>query len=154
MSGSGVSGRASTPVSGTEKARPDSEALDMMPTVRLAVDTDAARVLARWFAFCQMLLDSARTDAGPEDEPTATQLWPEHFDLAFEMGAPGVRANYGGSPGDDAISPPYLYVGPHELRQGPFWNAPFGASLTYDDVRRGVDPVAFFSQGRELLGHA
>jgi hypothetical protein len=129
-------------------------ALPADPEAPLAVDTDAARVLARWFAFCQMLLDSARTDAGPEDEPTATQLWPEHFDLAFEMGAPGVRANYGGSPGDDAISPPYLYVGPHELRQGPFWNAPFGASLTYDDVRRGVDPVAFFSQGRELLGHA
>ena len=46
MSGSGVSGRASTPVSGTEKARPDSEALDMMPTVRLAVDTDADDLVA------------------------------------------------------------------------------------------------------------
>jgi putative acetyltransferase len=46
MSGSDVSGRASTPVSGIEKARPDSEALDMMPTVRLAVDTDADDLVA------------------------------------------------------------------------------------------------------------
>jgi hypothetical protein len=129
-------------------------ALPADPETPLAVDTDAARVLGRWFAFCQSLLEATRTEAGPEDEPSAIQLWPEHFDLAFEMGTTAVRATYGGSPGDDGISTPYLYVGPHETHHGPFWNAPFGASLTYDDVKRGVDPVAFFSQGRELLGRA
>jgi hypothetical protein len=129
-------------------------ALPADPEAPLAVDTDSARVLARWFEFSHSLLDSVRREAGPQDEPSAIQLWPEHFDLAFEMGMPAMRANYGGSPGDSAIATPYLYVGPHELRHGPFWNAPFGASVTYDEVRGGVDPIAFFSQGRELLGHA
>lgn len=52
------------------------------------------------------------------------QLWPEHFDLGFEMGIGAQRANYGASPGDDRHSEPYLYVGPWEAGDSPnsFWN--------------------------------
>ncbi len=138
---------------GVDPAAPLHPALDF-PADRAApllVDTAAATVLAGWFAFCQSLLDSLLTGIGPADEPSAITLWPEHFDLALEMGPPGARANYGGSPGDTAIDEPYLYVGPRDHRQGPFWNAGFGAALTYDEIRGGADPGAFFRQGQDLL---
>jgi hypothetical protein len=130
--------------------------LDMAadPTATLTVDTDAARILALWFAFCDSHLESVLTEADPTDEPSAVQLWPEHFDLALESGPPGRRANYGGSPGDAVVDEPYLYVGPHDHRDGPFWNAPFGAVLTYADIRRGEDPATFFEQGRQSLRRA
>ncbi|HXQ60319.1 MAG TPA: hypothetical protein VN799_09470 [Acidimicrobiales bacterium] len=121
------------------------------PTAVLAVDIDAARVLADWFAFCQSHLEARRAVAQHDDDPSPIQLWPEHFDLALENGKPGSRANYGGSPGDTAIDEPYLYVGPHDRRDGSFWNTTFGAALTYDDIRAGADPADFFVQGHELL---
>ncbi len=138
---------------GMDPARAPHPVLDLPadPSAPLMVDTEAAGALARWFAFCQSLVDSVVAAAAPMDVPSPIQLWPEHFDLALEMGAPGRRANYGGSPGDTAIDEPYLYVGPHDRREGPFWNAPFGAALTYAEIRRGSDPVAFFDKGRESL---
>jgi hypothetical protein len=55
------------------------------------------------------------------------QLWTEHFDLAVELGAKdaGARAGYGGSPGDESHSGPYLYVVPWEASRasGDGWNA-------------------------------
>jgi hypothetical protein len=123
-------------------------------TAPLTVDVDGARALARWFAFCQSLLERVSADAGPTDEAGAIQLWPEHFDLALDRGAAGSRATYGGSPGDTIIGEPYLYIGPHEHRDGPFWNAPFGAALLYDEIERGADPADFFRQGCRSLGHA
>jgi len=120
-------------------------------TASLPVDIEAARVLAHWFAFGQSLLESVAADAHPADDPSPIQLWPEHFALALEKGKPGTRANYGASPGDTAIDLPYLYVGPHEPRQGPFWNASFGAALTYDEISPAADPLSFFRQGHALL---
>jgi hypothetical protein len=138
---------------GVDPAAPLHPALDLPadPAAPLAVDDRAALVLAGWFARCQSLLDSFRTGLGPADAPSATTLWPEHFDLALESGSPDVRATYGGSPGDAAIDEPYLYVGPHRPREGPFWNAGFGAALTYGEIRAGADPGAFFGRGRDLL---
>ncbi len=124
------------------------------PTAPMTVDSGAARVLARWFSFCHSGLESAVADSEPTDQPSAIQLWPEHFDLALECGPAGLRANYGGSPGDAAIEEPYLYVGPHDHRDGPFWNAPFGAALTYEEIRRGADPAAFYRRARESLRQA
>jgi hypothetical protein len=121
------------------------------PAAPLAVDPAAASVLAHWFALGQTLLDTMVDRVGPAEEPSAITLWPEHFDVALESGAPGTRANYGASPGDDAIDEPYLYVGPHQPRQGSFWNAGFGAALTYGDIRAGADPDAFLRRGRDLL---
>ena len=77
------------------------------------------------------------------------QVYPEHFDLAISVD----RVNYGASPGDAAIAEPYLYVGPYD---GPpardaFWNAPFGAFVTRDEVATPEDALAFFRSGRSRL---
>ena len=117
----------------------------------LAVDVEAAVALGRWFGFTMSLIEQVRAEADRDEDPTRPQLWPEHFDLAVASGRPGARANYGGSPGDDTHGEPYLYVGPFEPRTGPFWNEPFGASLSYHDILAGADPLDFLHQGRELL---
>lgn len=72
-------------------------------------------------------------------------LWPEHFDIAISADA----VNYGVSPGDDYSVRPYAYVGPHQLREGPFWNAPFGAARPVTDVET---VVRFFQEGRAEAG--
>ena len=55
------------------------------------------------------------------------QLWPEHFDLAVELGArgrPGGAPAYGASPGDELHPEPYLYVAPWKAPPpGGLWNA-------------------------------
>jgi hypothetical protein len=117
----------------------------------LSVDPWAASALGDWFGFCTRLLEQLRADAAEADQPGRVQLWPEHFDLAVELGGDGARANFGGSPGDDEHPEPYLYVGPWEPRQGPFWNEPFGASLGYRAIVTGADPLAFLREGRQLL---
>jgi hypothetical protein len=128
------------------------------PDATLVVDTDAAHVLSRWFSFCQWWLEALHTDAGVESahgpspiQPSPIQLWPEHFDVAFDKATPTTRVNFGGSPGDLAIDTPYLYIGPHVRPSGPFWNAEFGAALPYDKIRGGADPAHFFGEGEKLL---
>jgi hypothetical protein len=88
------------------------------------------------------------------------QLWPEHFDISADAGdeARAQRANFGGSPGDDAHPTPYLYVGPWamaELATDPFWNEPFGASFSSADLLGADDQraaaLAFFDRARALL---
>jgi hypothetical protein len=117
----------------------------------VSVDPLAAAALADWFALSQGALEALARGREPNEDPTAIQLWPEHFDVALTAGTESSRANYGGSPGDDYLSEPYLYVGPFAARTGEFWNAPFGATLTYDEVARGADPLEFFLAGRDRL---
>lgn len=117
----------------------------------LAIDPVAGRSVGNWFGFCASLLEQMRADAIEVDAPARVQLWPEHFDLAVDLGPLGSRANYGGSPGDEAHPGPYLYVGPHDGREGAFWNESFGASLSYQSIREGTDPLAFLRHGKELL---
>lgn len=38
-----------------------------------------------------------------------------------------------------------------EHASDPFWNEPFGASLSYSQIRAGADPLAFLRQGHDLL---
>jgi hypothetical protein len=121
------------------------------PDASLVIDRAAARVLGDWYGFCASLLEQVRADAGSDDNPGRVQLWPEHFDLAVDVGPSGQRANYGGSPGDAAHPEPYLYVGPFDARSGEFWNEAFGASLPYADILAGADPLAFLRRGRQLL---
>lgn len=118
----------------------------------LEVDGAAARALGDWFGFCASLLEQLRAEARAGDDPARVQLWPEHFDLAVDLGPEAGRANFGGSPGDDHHGEPYLYVGPWAPRQGTFWNEPFGASLSYADIRSGADGLEFLRRGRDLLG--
>ena len=113
---------------------------------RLTIDPAAARVLADWYQLGEQALRGFAADI-PDDQPTAAVLWPEHFDLGITAGA----VNYGASPGDTQVADPYLYVGPHD---GPppgdpaFWNAPYGAVRTIDQIGAAADAAAFFRDGR------
>ncbi|MGQ0519516.1 MAG: hypothetical protein ACT4PX_00005 [Actinomycetota bacterium] len=121
----------------------------------LEVAPAPARALGDWYGLCARLLEQLRAEAGPADAPSRVQLWPEHFDLAVDLGPDGRRANFGGSPGDGLHPEPYLYVGPWDIDGlGPhvYWNEPFGASLSYMEIICGADPLEFLRQGRGLLG--
>jgi hypothetical protein len=123
------------------------------PDAPLTIDAVAARAVGDWFGFCASLLEQLRAEAEPDaDKPARVQLWPEHFDLAVDLGPDGARANFGGSPGDDAHPEPYLYIGPWEPREGAFWNESFGASLPYSAILGGADAMEFLRHGKELLG--
>ena len=111
---------------------------------QLAVDEESSRALAAWYAFGADLLTQLAAAAGPEEAPTAPTLWPEHFDIAIELGREdaGRRANYGLSPGDDLHSEPYLYVGPWTAGvSGELWNASDfnGAELAYSSLLEAED---------------
>jgi hypothetical protein len=113
----------------------------------LAIDPAAAERLAELFAFAARALETFRGGLRASDEPSAINLWPEHFDIAFESGPSdaGGRANYGVSPGDAEHPEPYLYVGPWTARpEGELWNASAfpGAELAYADLCAAADPEA------------
>jgi hypothetical protein len=132
------------------------------PDVMLDVDPSVTGAIGSWFGFATHVLERARRTPGAVDVGRV-QLWPEHFDPAFEMGsaADGARASYGGSPGDDAHPEPYLYVAAWGDidRSDPFWNdAAFnGASLGYRQLLEADDPyqaaLAFLRSGHERLQH-
>ena len=90
-----------------------------------SIDADSAAALADWFAYGTIVL-AELIDLHPELDPAPIRLWPEHFDVASELGseAAGARANYGASPGDEDHPEPYLYVGPWDQSvEGEAWNA-------------------------------
>ncbi|MEO8696117.1 MAG: hypothetical protein ABI658_21550 [Acidimicrobiales bacterium] len=118
------------------------------PDSPLTADRDAVEVLAMWYELTNMALRAFATSIA-DDAPSEAQLWPEHFDLALAAD----NINYGGSPGDDYIDVPYLYVGPFEGRPtepDPFWNQPFGAAIGFDEIASIQDAFDFFRRGREL----
>lgn len=126
----------------------------------LGVDEDSSRALGAFYAFAAAALDELVAEAGPADAPTPPRLWPEHFDIAIELGfeADGVRANYGASPGDENHDEPYLYVGPWTAKvTGELWNAHGfpGAELGYSELLAATDPGAtaidFFRSRRDAL---
>ena len=133
-------------------------ATKVLPDASLTVDPDAAGVLAAWFAYAGSLLADLRS-RHPAEDGTEVQLWPEHFDLAIELGdeAAGTRANFGASPGDATIASPYLYVGPwrEEKRTGELGAYDFGAAITYEELscirrRRSRCPVLRTVRGGPL----
>ncbi|MEA2124034.1 MAG: hypothetical protein QOI80_816, partial [Solirubrobacteraceae bacterium] len=92
----------------------------------LAVDAGAARFVGDWFGFTTSVLEQLRAEAPEEWEPSRVQLWPEHFDVAFEVGSEQAeqRAALGGSPGDETHAEPYLYVAPWTAPpEGELWQA-------------------------------
>jgi hypothetical protein len=115
------------------------------PDAPLMLDRAAMQALSDWYLLGADAL-ARLADQLADDEPTETQLWPEHLDLAISAG----RVNYGVSPGDAAIDEPYAYVGPHALpppSEG-FWNQPFGAARTWGELRDADRVLAFFLEGR------
>jgi hypothetical protein len=115
------------------------------------VDVAAAHALGDFYGFACSVLEELRAEESDED-PSLVQLWPEHFDIAFELGSEekGRRANYGASPGDEDHPQPYLYVGPWdpERAEGELWNGTgfAGAELTYSELLEAED------QRRAALG--
>jgi hypothetical protein len=128
-----------------------------LPADPLEVHAGAAEILAGvWARGAEAL--AALIDTAPDDEdPSPIHLWPEHFDVATELGAEaaGRRATYGVSPGDDQHPEPYAYVAPWRApaKTGPstFWNAAgfTGAQRPVDDDPD--DLLAFFRAARDLL---
>jgi hypothetical protein len=113
----------------------------------LNVDPEAADALARWYALGDLVLERLIAEADPGDEPSPVHLWPEHFDIAIELGSDdaGIRANYGFSPGDDDHADPYAYVGPWSAEvEGDLWQAHGfrGAELGYPELLAADDSVA------------
>jgi hypothetical protein len=82
-------------------------------------------------------------------------LWPEHFDVAIEVGdeAAGKRASVGASPGDSEHPEPYLYVAPWNRKRGGIWNdeAFGGASLTLAELVSAGDGPAQRRRALEFL---
>ncbi len=130
------------------------------PQRPLDIDGASVAALGDWYGFVTSMLEELRTGADPSAQPSRVQLWPEHFDPAVEIGdqRAGVRAAYGGSPGDEHHPEPYLYVSPwQQPPNDPFWNAPgFGGALlphvelleVADQRRAALD---FFAAGLRLL---
>jgi hypothetical protein len=123
------------------------------------VDADAARALGDFYGFACSVLEQLRADE-PEGDPSLTRLWPEHFDLAMELGSEsaGKRANFGASPGDDDHPEPYLYVSPWTVEvSGELWNATGfnGAELGYAELLAAEDQrptaLAFFDERYRAL---
>jgi hypothetical protein len=111
----------------------------------LTVDDAASRLLGDWYGFGASVLEELRAEAPPELEPSRVQLWPEHFDLAVDLGSEAARrrAGFGASPGDERHDEPYLYVVPWEssAASGPGWNATAfaGAELPYSELLAAAD---------------
>jgi hypothetical protein len=108
------------------------------------VDAGATEALGDFYGFACSVLEQLRADV-LEVEGSWVRIWPEHFDIAVEIGddALGKRANFGGSPGDENHDEPYLYVGPFDSRlaEGELWNATgfAGAELGYAELLAAED---------------
>ena len=125
----------------------------------LAVDPRAAAFLGDWYGFAWSVLEELRADPACTDA-SRVQLWPEHFDAAFECLPEARRVTFGGSPGDAAVPEPYLYVLPGSFQTAPpdpFWNATSfrGAILRLGELLDAADQraaaLAFLRRGRALL---
>jgi hypothetical protein len=107
------------------------------------VNGAAASALGDFYGFACSVLEQLRANE-PEGDPSLVQLWPEHFDIALELGSEGAgrRANFGASPGDEDHAEPYLYVGPWTAEvSGELWNATGfnGAELSYSELLAAED---------------
>ena len=129
------------------------------------VDATSAGLLGDWFGFGCSVLEELRAGS-PDAADTRAQIWPEHFDLAVELGgsatSPGIRAAFGASPGDAAHPEPYLYVSPWaDAGNDPYWNETAfpGASLPYtaltgDPQAARARALDFLRTGKAMLAGA
>ena len=107
------------------------------------VEIAAAAALGDFYGLACSVLEQLRANEADGD-PSLVQLWPEHFDIAIDLGseAAAQRATYGASPGDDDHQEPYLYVSPWTREvSGALWNASAfkGAELGYSELIAAED---------------
>jgi hypothetical protein len=110
----------------------------------LSIDPASARFIGDWFGFVTMVVAELRAEATADQDPSLLNLWPEHFDVAAELGAEatGRRAGYGGSPGDEDHPAPYIYVAPWQApAPGELWQASgfSGAEMSYAELLAAGD---------------
>lgn len=93
------------------------------PDAPLGIDPAAGALLGAWYGFAFEVLGALRDELAA-DAPNEVQLWPEHFDAAFDADRAGGRITFGASPGDATSDEPYLYVlPPGPVTRGDVWNA-------------------------------
>jgi hypothetical protein len=124
------------------------------PERPLPVSPDAALALGAFYAFSGAVLAEFKAELdGGGHECSAVQLWPEHFDLGCNIDG----VNFGCSPGDGYSAEPYVYVGPWNTDglSGEYWNAPFGAVLSYRELlgahHQREAALAFLRRGTGLV---
>jgi hypothetical protein len=125
-----------------------------LPDDTLELHAGATLILAEAWATGQEALQQLVDNARPDDDVSPIRLWPEHFDIAVELGAGDARGTFGVSPGDDDHAEPYAYVAPWtapaETGPSTFWNAHgfTGAERPADDPD---ELYAFFREAARLL---
>lgn len=128
---------------GLEASRLDdvySDGPGVEPDEAIRLDPDAARLVEQALALGDRALRSFHPAATPI-------LWPEHFDVATEIG----EITYGVSPGDRYFDRPYAYVAwPIRITQE-FRNAPFGAARLLAELDDADRIAAFFREASEQL---
>jgi hypothetical protein len=107
------------------------------------VDMAATSALGDFYGFGCSVLEQLRADE-VDGDPSKVVLWPEHFDIALDLGSEsaGKRATLGASPGDENHPEPYLYVTPWTAEvSGELWNARgfSGAELGYAELLAAPD---------------
>jgi hypothetical protein len=124
----------------------------------VALDDSIARGVAEWYRVVAAALDRVAATVPAASSASLARLWPEHFDVSFDVAAqPDLRVNLGGSPGDGYSAEPYLYVGPWtDARPGAaqFWNTPFGAARRRSELGSGdlvAAAAAFLLEGYRRL---
>lgn len=169
----GQSARECAAVLGATVPELDLGSFDEQPLEGLEGDLSA---LAEGYLLAASALEELRASGTEQEAPGRLQLWPEHFDVAFELGSEeeGRRAGYGFSPGDEGHPEPYFYVtiwaGDGEpaqsalqqpLRSGGHWEAeaytgaelPYGAALTAGSTgtEQRAAVLDFWRSAREAL---
>jgi hypothetical protein len=123
------------------RQRGDAETRESLPS---EVDEAAARALGDLYGFACSVLEQLRANESEADS-SLVRVWPEHFDIAMEIGdeGRGTRADFGASPGDENHDEPYLYVAPWDAGRasGELWNASgfTGAELRYSELLSAED---------------
>ncbi len=122
----------------------------------LELDARELGALFAWFDLGWRVIDEVVAELAGRWAQSTVQLWPEHFDAGTSLEGPGAGGgvNLGFSAGDAFSEEPYAYVGPWgPERPGAdgYWNAPFGAILTWAEVRDVAGGVAFMRAGLDRL---
>lgn len=105
-----------------------------------SLDAASARLIHDWY----LMADAALRVLAPRQTPI---LWPEHFDVAIVLNG----SSYGASPGDAFQATPYAYVSSTEHGASDFWNAPFGAIRSHQQMLKIDDLVAFWRAAQASL---